>query len=232
MNIQAIDKKADPETQGGLARIAYGFTEWAEKWFPDAFVFVILTVIVVALANLATGAAPLAIAKGFGDGFWTLIPFTMQMAMVAITGYVVATSPPCSRLIDWLAAVPKSGPRRGRLGGLRLDGRLLFQLGLQPGGRRLAGARARPPQRPEDGLSRRRRRRLSRPRRHLGARPVVVLGHAPGQPGVAAQVDCRHHRRHPAVADHLPVAVGGHGPRDHGHVRSSSPISRRPGRRT
>jgi short-chain fatty acids transporter len=110
MNIQPIDKNAVPETQGGLARIAYGFTEWAEKWFPDAFVFVILTVIVVALANLATGAAPLAIAKGFGDGFWTLIPFTMQMAMVAITGYVVATSPPCSRLIDWLAAVPSSGP--------------------------------------------------------------------------------------------------------------------------
>ncbi len=110
MNIQPLDKKAVPETQRGLARIAYGFTEWAEKWFPDAFVFVILTVIVVALANLATGAAPLAIAKGFGDGFWTLIPFTMQMAMVAITGYVVATSPPCSRLIDRLAAVPKSGP--------------------------------------------------------------------------------------------------------------------------
>jgi len=110
MNIQALDKKPDPETPRGLARIAYGFTEWAEKWFPDAFVFVILTTIVVAIANLASGASPLAIGKGFGSGFWTLIPFTMQMAMVAITGYVVATSPPCSRLIDRLAAFPKSGP--------------------------------------------------------------------------------------------------------------------------
>jgi short-chain fatty acids transporter len=43
MNIQPIDKKAEPETQRGLARIAYAFTEWAEKWVPDAFVFVILT---------------------------------------------------------------------------------------------------------------------------------------------------------------------------------------------
>ena len=110
MNIQAIDKKPDPETPRGLARIAYAFTEWAEKWFPDAFVFVILTTIVVAIANLASGASPLAIGKGFGSGFWTLIPFTMQMAMVAITGYVVATSPPCSRLIDRLAAFPKTGP--------------------------------------------------------------------------------------------------------------------------
>lgn len=97
------------EKQGGLARLAYAFTEWAETWFPDAFVFVILTVIAVTIANLATGAAPIAIAKGFGDGFWTLIPFTMQMAMVAITGYVVAASPPCTRLIDRLAAVPSTG---------------------------------------------------------------------------------------------------------------------------
>jgi len=95
---------------GGLARMAYAFTEWAEKWFPDAFVFVILTTIVVALANLALGATPVAIAKGFGAGFWTLIPFTMQMAMVAITGYVVASSPPCTRLIDRLAAFPSTGP--------------------------------------------------------------------------------------------------------------------------
>ena len=97
------------EKQGGLARLAYAFTEWAETWFPDAFVFVILTVIAVTIANLATGAAPIAIAKGFGDGFWTLIPFTMQMAMVAITGYVVAASPPCTRLINRLAAVPSTG---------------------------------------------------------------------------------------------------------------------------
>lgn len=95
--------------QVGLARLAYAFTAWAEKWFPDAFVFVILAVIAVALGNLATGASPVAVAKGFGTGFWTLIPFTMQMAMVAITGYVVATSGPCSRLITWLAGIPTNG---------------------------------------------------------------------------------------------------------------------------
>ncbi len=100
------------ETGGklGLARMSQTFTSWAEKWFPDAFVFVILGVIIVAVANLFTGAAPVAIAKGFGDGFWTLIPFTMQMALVAITGYIVATSPPCERFINWLASLPRTGP--------------------------------------------------------------------------------------------------------------------------
>ncbi|MCW2307669.1 short-chain fatty acid transporter [Rhodobium gokarnense] len=92
----------------GLARLAYRFTELSEKWFPDAFVFVALALVVVVLANLATGAAPLEIAHSFGQGFWTLIPFTMQMALVAITGYVVATSGPCTKLIARLASVPQS----------------------------------------------------------------------------------------------------------------------------
>lgn len=107
-NNEAVPAEAGTQ-QRGLARLAYSFTNWAEKWFPDAFVFVVLAVIVVAAANLISGAQPLAIAKGFGAGFWTLIPFTMQMAMVAITGYVVASSPPCTRLITWLASLPGNG---------------------------------------------------------------------------------------------------------------------------
>jgi short-chain fatty acids transporter len=33
----------------------------------------------------------------------------MQMAMVVISGYVVASSPPAAKLIDGLAALPRSG---------------------------------------------------------------------------------------------------------------------------
>ncbi len=110
MSVTPNTLEAVRDEGGILARMSQSFTAWAEKWFPDAFVFVILGVIITAIANLATGASPQAIAKGFGDGFWTLIPFTMQMAMVAITGYVVATSKPVSYLIDRLASVPKTGP--------------------------------------------------------------------------------------------------------------------------
>ena len=55
------------------------------------------------------GAAPTDAAKAFGDGFWSLIPFTMQMAFVVIGGYVVASSPPAVKLIDRLARIPKNG---------------------------------------------------------------------------------------------------------------------------
>lgn len=96
--------------EGLLVRIAIGFTAWAERWFPDAFIFVAIAVVVVAFAALANGASPAAVSTAFGNGFWSLITFTMQMAFVAIGGYVVATSAPAQRLIRWLASLPKTGP--------------------------------------------------------------------------------------------------------------------------
>ena len=95
--------------EGVLVRIAIGFTLWAERWFPDAFIFVAIAVVVVSLAALGNGATPLAISRAFGDGFWSLIPFTMQMTFVVIGGYVVATSAPAQRLIRSFAAIPKNG---------------------------------------------------------------------------------------------------------------------------
>ena len=43
---------------GVLVRIAIAFTAWAERWFPDAFVFVAIAVVIVALAALINGASP------------------------------------------------------------------------------------------------------------------------------------------------------------------------------
>jgi short-chain fatty acids transporter len=97
------------EHEGVLVRIAIGFTAWAERWFPDAFIFVAIAVVVVALAALVNGASPVAVSVAFGNGFWSLITFTMQMAFVAIGGYVVATSAPAQRLIRWLASLPGTG---------------------------------------------------------------------------------------------------------------------------
>jgi short-chain fatty acids transporter len=102
-------KPAGQADESMLARLGLRFTEWAERWFPDAYVFVALAVAVVSAAALINGASPVAIATSFGDGFWSLIIFTMQTAMVIIGGYVVATSPPVARLIDALAAIPRSG---------------------------------------------------------------------------------------------------------------------------
>jgi len=100
---------AAPPEGSRLANIALKLSAWAERWFPDAYVFAAIAVVIVALAALAMRAPPQDVAVAFGDGFWSLIPFTMQMVFVVIGGYVVASAPIVARLIETLAAVPRSG---------------------------------------------------------------------------------------------------------------------------
>jgi short-chain fatty acids transporter len=95
--------------EGRMVRAALRCATFAERWFPDAWVFAALAVLIVAAAALAFGATPPAAAQGFGKGFWSLIPFTMQMAFVVIGGYVGATAPAVARLIARLARVPRTG---------------------------------------------------------------------------------------------------------------------------
>lgn len=92
-----------------LENTAQAVTRWAEKWFPDAYIFAALAVIIVAGGAWLTGAPISQIGIAFGDGYWSLIPFTMQMAMVAISGYVLAVSPPAAKLIVKLAKLPRNG---------------------------------------------------------------------------------------------------------------------------
>ena len=75
---------------GFFQRVALGVTAWTERWFPDAFIFTALAVLAVAAGALIIGASPKTIAVSFGTGFWSLITFTMQMAIIVIIGYVVA----------------------------------------------------------------------------------------------------------------------------------------------
>jgi short-chain fatty acids transporter len=98
----------DQRSEKGLARVAQSLAGWTEKWFPDAYVVALAGVVLVTVAALVNGSSPQAVVNAFGDGFWDLTAFTLQMVMVVLTGYVVATSPPVARLIDRLADVPST----------------------------------------------------------------------------------------------------------------------------
>jgi short-chain fatty acids transporter len=99
---------ATDNTDGWFVRAGMRMADWCERWFPDAFVFAMLGLIIVFIAALFTGAPVATLIKYFGDGFWSLIPFTMQMALIIIGGYTVASSPPVQRLILRLAKVPRT----------------------------------------------------------------------------------------------------------------------------
>jgi short-chain fatty acids transporter len=103
-------QEAGEDSAGVFARLGIGLADWSQKWFPDAFVFALVGLIIVFVAGLFAGVGIRNLVKYFGDGFWGLIPFTMQMAMIIIGGFVVATSPPVHKLIKKLAKVP-STPR-------------------------------------------------------------------------------------------------------------------------
>jgi short-chain fatty acids transporter len=91
-----------------LARLGSRLTVSMERWFPDAFTFVLLMTIFAFLAGWASGSSWSELIKDFGEGFWGLVPFTMQMVMVILGGYIMASSPPVARLIRWLAQIPSS----------------------------------------------------------------------------------------------------------------------------
>ncbi len=89
--------------------MALGLTEWTERWIPDAFVFALLATLVVVVAGLTvTGATVGQVVDAWGRGFWDLIPFTLQMSLVIITGHVLATSRPIGRLIHTVAGWPST----------------------------------------------------------------------------------------------------------------------------
>ncbi len=94
-----------------MEKVGLWLAEWSEKWFPDALVFALLGIVIVFCFGLAIGESPGKLAIEGGKSFWVLIPFTMQMAMIIIGGFVVATSPPVYRLIQMLSSVPKTGRR-------------------------------------------------------------------------------------------------------------------------
>jgi short-chain fatty acids transporter len=91
------------------SRLALRCADWAERWFPDAYVFAALGVAIVAVAALASGASPRDTAGAFGKGYWSLIPFTMQMVFVVIGGYVLASAPAVAKVIERLARIPRTG---------------------------------------------------------------------------------------------------------------------------
>ncbi|AQS51546.1 short-chain fatty acid transporter [Paenalcaligenes hominis] len=80
-----------------------------ERYLPDPYIFVILlTLIAGGAATFVEHKTPMAIVNMWGDGFWGLLGFTMQMLLVLVAGYMLASTPAVRRILAALASLPKS----------------------------------------------------------------------------------------------------------------------------
>jgi short-chain fatty acids transporter len=91
--------------EGALERFGLGLAAWSEKWFPDAWVFALVGIVFVFCFGLLIGESPAKLVLEGGKSFWILIPFTMQMALIIIGGYVVATTPAVYAIIQKVAGI-------------------------------------------------------------------------------------------------------------------------------
>ena len=95
------------ERPGLIGQAAISLTAWTERWVPDPFIFALLATAIVVVAALTwTPATVGQVVDAWGGGFWSLIPFTMQMSLVIITGHVLATSAPMRAAISAIAGWP------------------------------------------------------------------------------------------------------------------------------
>lgn len=95
---------AQPQRRrGALERIAGFFSNLMDKYLPDPLVIaIILTGLTMTLAVLFRGTSPMEVVNYWGDGFWDLLAFTMQMTVVLLAGYILAKTPIVDRLLDAL----------------------------------------------------------------------------------------------------------------------------------
>ena len=90
-------------------KLTNGCVALIQKFMPDPFLFcIILSFVAIVLAIPLTSQGFFTVMRHWGGGFWGLLPFSMQMALVLVLGNAMATSPPISRFLKFMAAIPKT----------------------------------------------------------------------------------------------------------------------------
>lgn len=85
------------------------FNRVMQRYLPDPFLFVIiLTFVVFVLGLIFTDSGPYQMVQHWGNGFWGLLVFTMQMVLVLVTGHVLASSRIFKKGLGALASTAKS----------------------------------------------------------------------------------------------------------------------------
>ena len=97
------DRTDSPASPGIVGRLTGALDGFIQRWLPEPLVIVIGLTVLVFVAGMLAGNGPVAMVGYFGDGFWNLLTFAMQMSLVLVTGFVVASTPLFERILGRLA---------------------------------------------------------------------------------------------------------------------------------
>ncbi|WP_201777921.1 short-chain fatty acid transporter [Ornithinibacillus contaminans] len=92
-----------------IGSITNFFDRMVRRYLPDAFLFaIILTFVVFLLGIVFTDNSPIQMVEYWGGGFWDLLAFAMQMALIVVTGHILANSPVVKRFLTRLSKLANS----------------------------------------------------------------------------------------------------------------------------
>ena len=79
-----------------------------QKYLPEPFIFaIILTFAAILIAMPVCHQSIAEVVANWGGGVWNLLGFSMQMALVLVTGATLAAAPAIKKGINSLASLPK-----------------------------------------------------------------------------------------------------------------------------
>lgn len=92
-----------------LKAITNFFDRIVQRYLPDAYIFaVILTIVVFIMGIFMTDSSPMQMVEYWGNGFWDLLAFAMQMSLIVVTGYVLANTPFIKKILEKASTLAKS----------------------------------------------------------------------------------------------------------------------------
>jgi short-chain fatty acids transporter len=96
-----------------LPKGAQTFNLWLARFVPHSFLFVVLLTFIAYLMGIFVAHhGPFDMVQFWVNGFWNFLAFGMQMVLMVLTGFSVASVPIGQKILQYLAAFPKA-PRRG-----------------------------------------------------------------------------------------------------------------------
>jgi short-chain fatty acids transporter len=96
-----------------IQRTSAFFTQVVHRVLPDPLIFAIfLTIAALVLALGLTPHTSIDLVLMWGSGFWNLLAFSMQMALILVAGHALASSQPVKRLLVVIASSART-PAQG-----------------------------------------------------------------------------------------------------------------------